>query len=167
MSSSWIDGVVPLQLHLKWVISISHMDLITGKPAFSFLLTAFYRGANHWFFFRTPSLKSRKNHMQKSQNHRKITYKSIKNHKSSKNYWKITRKTHWKSQKSQKNHRKKSCDSKITKITYAILRSDLPIAFYLLDAVKLMCGTAYIGATTITESVEEKLLGVTQQGQIL
>ena len=37
-------------------------------------------------FFRTPSLKSQKNHIQKSQNHSKITYKSIKNHKSSKDY---------------------------------------------------------------------------------
>ena len=64
------------------------------------------------------------------QNH-KITKKShtqsTKNHKSLKNYGKITRKSLQKSIKSLKNHRRRSCDFKIIKFTYAILRSDLPL----------------------------------------
>ena len=74
-------------------------------------------------------MKSQKNHIQNHKITRKITYrkhqisliteKLLKNHtKKSTEITKIT-----------KNHREKSCDFKITKITYAILRSDLPLGF--------------------------------------
>ena len=76
-------------------------------------------------FFRTSSLKSQKSHMQKSQNHElnhmqkakkpQITEKLLKNH---------TKKSLKSQKKSKKKSQKKSCDSKIT---YAILRSDLPL----------------------------------------
>ena len=84
---------------------------------------------NSLIFFRTPSLKSQKKSHKNHKITRKITYrkkqksqitrKLLKNH--TKKSLEITKKT--------KNHRKKSCDFKITKITYAILRSDLPLAW--------------------------------------
>ena len=65
----------------------------------------------------TKITKSQKNHIQMDQKSQ-IIEKLLKNRK--KKSLKITKIT--------KNHRKKSCDSKITQITYAILRSDLPLA---------------------------------------
>ena len=89
---------------------------------------SFTARGNSQIFFRTPPLKSQKNHIQNHKITRKIAYrkhqksqitdKLLKNHtKKSLEITKIT-----------KNHREKSCDFKITKITYAILRSDSPLA---------------------------------------
>ena len=66
---------------------------------------------------RTRSLKSHKNHIQKSQDCREITEKSHEN---------VT-----KSYLNHKNSQRKSCALKVMKIsqiTYTILRSDLPFA---------------------------------------
>ena len=86
---------------------------------------------NPLIFFRTPPLKSQKNHIQIHKVTRKITNrkhqksqiieKLLKNHtEKSLEITKIT-----------KHHRKKSCDFKITKISYAILRSYLPLGLFL------------------------------------
>ena len=59
--------------------------------------------------------------------HLEITKKSHKSLKiAEKSHEKITKST-----KITKNHRKKSCYSKITKITYAIFRSDVPLGLFL------------------------------------
>ena len=50
------------------------------------------------------------------------TEKSLRNHS------KITQKITKRSLKSFKNHKIKSCDFKITKVTYTILTGDLPLA---------------------------------------
>ena len=78
-------------------------------------------------FFRTPPSKSQKNHIQKSQNHKKITYRKHQKSQITENVLKNDTTKSLKCTKIAKKSQKKSCDFKITKITYAILRSDLPL----------------------------------------
>ena len=66
---------------------------------------------------QTKITKSQINNLQKAK----------KNHKSLRNYSKITQKVTKKSLKSLKTHRRKSCDFKIKQVTYAILTIDLPL----------------------------------------
>ena len=78
-------------------------------------------------FLRTPPSKSQKNHIQKSQNHKKITHRKHKKSQITENLLKNHTKKSLKSNKIAKKSQKKSCDFKITNITYAILRSHLPL----------------------------------------
>ena len=107
-----------------------------SKVACTWLRRLFPRG-NSLIFFRTPPLKSQKNHIQNHKITRKITCrkhqksqitdKLLKNH--TKNSLEITRIT--------KITERKSCDFKITKITYAVLRSDLPLDYFSADGMIL------------------------------
>ena len=105
------------------------------------------RGKSLFFFVHLPW-----NHKKIAYKNHKITKKShtdnTKNQKSLKTYRKITRKNHLQALKSQKNHRKKSCDFKITKITHAILRSDLPFGSTIIPECKLVTITAFLPQTT-------------------
>ena len=85
------------------------------------------------YFFRTPSLKSQTNHKQKSHMQEaqkpQITEKLLKYDTKSK-ITKITKKS-----------QKKSCNFKITKDTFAKLRSDLPLGSTCFFAFKLIAAS--------------------------
>ena len=96
--------------HIFWTSSDSKVGCFSRS-----LLVAYGRTrGKSLIFFRTPPLKSRKNHIQKSQNHKKITYRK-----------------HQKSQITEnllKSHKKKSLEStkiakKITEKSHVISKS--------------------------------------------
>ena len=71
--------------------------------------------------------KSHTKSQEKSQNHQKNHIKKAPKSQVNEKLLKNHRKKSLEITKITKNRRKKSCDFKITKITYAILRSDLPL----------------------------------------